>query len=102
MRIKSFSPQSLLRDVREEPRFVEQMNSLGIDPEHRDKVMEAVVFSVARHPEEFRQLAGTPLRILTFECYKNAPAINVLFAFTERRVSLLDAYFEPEDEDDSF
>ena len=90
--MRNYSKLSL-RTVRAEDRFTEQLESLGIDIGHWDEVFSnGLEFVLARNPESFHQLKGSPLRVATVECYRDLPLLKVLFVFDHDHVYLLDIY----------
>ena len=78
-----------LRDIFEEPLFSEQMDALGVSYRHRDDIMSAISFVLARHPEIFPQVPNTCLSAVTVELYDGYPSVRFLFTFSEDRVTLV-------------
>jgi hypothetical protein len=83
------TPQDNLRDVFEEPLFSEHLEALAIGYERLDKVMEAVVFELARAPERFPHIPGTCLSALTVALFDGLPSVRFLFTYNEDRVTLV-------------
>jgi hypothetical protein len=82
----------LLRTIKAEARFTEQLNLLDINPEHWDDVFRALEFIMARQPQIFPKFMGTKLHLAVVECYKGLPEVHVVFAYDDDCVYLLDAY----------
>jgi hypothetical protein len=97
--VPNFSHPSL-REIREEPRFTEQLNRLGIDLAYWDEIFQGLQFVLARRPDLFHKLKSSPLRVAVVECYKNLPALHVLFAYDDEHVYLLDVYLSDGTEDE--
>ena len=53
-----------LRTVREEPKFIDQFEALGISHRRLDVVLDSAYFALSRDPESFPIVPGTQLRVV--------------------------------------
>jgi hypothetical protein len=92
----------LPREIREEHRFREQLEALGIEIEQWDEVFSnGLEPIVVREPELFFQPSNlTCLRLATIEVYRDMPKLDVLFAFDDDRVYLLDVYMAEDNQEE--
>lgn len=80
---------SEVRVVRYEPKFEEQIASLGISPERLDDAMRGLDFALARHPEIFSKAPGTPFSIAKLVVYGDTPDLRVFFTYNAVEVALI-------------
>ncbi|MGD1069004.1 MAG: hypothetical protein ABSB15_02605 [Bryobacteraceae bacterium] len=78
-----------LRTVREEPEFTDLLKSLKVSYKRIDEVMEALIFALARSPEEFEMLPGTHLSMAKTVNTSDLPALRVFFTCSDKEVRLL-------------
>jgi len=71
------------RTIRQEPKFNEQLEALGISYRRLDEVLEGVCFALAREPERFSRIPGTQLSIIKTPVYPNAPSLRIFFTYNE-------------------
>ena len=84
---------STARHVRFEPLFDEQVKTLGIDPKWLDDAMVGLDLSLAKQPEIFPKVPGTPLSCAKLLVYKNLPALRVFFTYDATIVKLISVEF---------
>jgi hypothetical protein len=87
----------LLRTIRQEPKFDDQIKTLGISHSRLDEVLDGVCFALARHPESFENVKGTNLSILKTAVYPGAPSLRIFFTYDECEVHLLAVEFCEDD-----
>ena len=80
---------SAIRTIRQEPKFDEQLDGLGITCKRLDAILEGVGFALARAPESFERVPGTLLSILKTAVHPGAPSLRVFFTYNEYEVHLL-------------
>ncbi len=88
------------RTIRQEPKFNEQLEALGISHKRLDEVLEGVAFALAREPERFPRIPGTQLSIVKTPVYLNAPSLRIFFTYNtynEEEVHLLTVEFCEDD-----
>ena len=85
------------RTIRQEPKFNEQLEALGISYRRLDEVLEGVCFALAREPERFSRIPGTQLSIIKTPVYPNAPSLRIFFTYNEEEVHLLAVEFCEDD-----
>jgi hypothetical protein len=86
-----------LRTIRQEPKFDEEIQALGISCQRLDEILEAVSFGLARAPEAFPCVPGTRVSILKTAVYPGAPSLRVFFTYNEDEVHLLMVEFCEDD-----
>ena len=77
------------RTIRQEPKFNEQLEALGVTHKRLDEVLEGVCFALSRNPERFPRVPGTQLSIIKTPVYPGAPSLRIFFTFNEEEVHLL-------------
>ena len=77
------------RTIRQEPRFDEQIERLGISHKRLDAVLLAVGFGLCREPERFPKVPGTCLSVIKCAVYPEAPSVRIFFTYTEDEVHLI-------------
>ena len=82
-----------LRTIRQEPRFNEQLEGLGVEHKRLDDVLGGVHFAVSHSPEKYPSAPGTTLRVLKTVTYPSAPSIRIFFTFDDNEVHLLHVEF---------
>lgn len=83
----------LLRTIRQEPKFDEQLETLGIACKRLDDIMEAVCFALSRSPDIYPKIPGTCLRVLKTVIYPDSPSLRIFFTFSHEEVHLLTIEF---------
>jgi hypothetical protein len=79
---------SIIRDIRCEPLFLDQIASLGIDPGRLEKGLSGLDYSLGRRPEIFPQAPLTPFsRALLY--IDNLPPLRVFFTYDAAQVRLI-------------
>ena len=69
------------RTIRQEPKFNEQLEALGVTHERLDEVLEGVCFALSRSPERFPRVPGTHLSIIKTPVYPGAPFNRLISAY---------------------
>ena len=85
------------RTIRQEPKFNEQLETLGISHHRLDEVLEGVAFALSRHPEVFPRVPGTQLSMVKTPVYPEAPSLRIFFTYTDDEVHLLMVEFCEDD-----
>jgi hypothetical protein len=80
---------SPLREVRCEPLFLEQLESLAINPKRFDEAMAGLEDSLSRSPETFPQVPFSPFSRALVNLYSDAPPLRIYFVYDAILVKLV-------------
>jgi hypothetical protein len=80
---------NVIRTIRQEPKFDEQLEGLGVSCKRLDAILEGVGFALARAPEAFERVPGTLVSILKTAVHPGAPSVRIFFTYNEHEVHLL-------------
>ena len=79
---------SIIREVRCEPLFLNQITSLGIDSRRLEKALSGLDYSLGRRPEIFPQVPFTPFsRALLY--IDDLPPLRIFFTYDTNQVKLI-------------
>lgn len=77
------------REIREEPKFREQLDAIAVDHKRIDEVLRGVYYALSVQPDNFPVISGTPFSFIKTDPYPDAPAIRIVFTYTRDRVDLV-------------
>lgn len=78
-----------LREIIEEDSYKERLKNLRVSYEDIDRAFEEVAWTLARNPEVFPSIPGTPLRRLRIAGTVRMPPLNIWFTASHNSVRLL-------------
>jgi hypothetical protein len=88
-----------IRTVRCEPYFDQQLVALAIDLETWLEISSGLEFVLARNPEIFPAVEGTPFHVASIEPFRDLPDLSILYKHDEDYVYLVDIYLPPEEDE---
>ena len=68
--------------------FQRQLEGLALDHRRIEEVLAGIEYGLAKHPEVFETIPGTPDCMVTTYVYPDAPSIRILFRYTATTVHL--------------
>ena len=80
-----------MRTIREEQRFRDRLQELGVTAERLDELLEGIGIAVASKPEIFPKLPfGTNIHRIRVVPFSGLPAMNLWFTFDDATVSFIE------------
>jgi|HubBroStandDraft_2_1064218.scaffolds.fasta_scaffold2049111_1 hypothetical protein len=79
-----------MRTIREEGRFREQLEELGVSARRLDELMEGIALAVSLRPEVFPRVPGTSLHRIKVRPFQGLPHLNLWFWYNETTVSFVE------------